>query len=327
MKRRAWLTATCSAIASATTAPSLLQSIAAPLPTPSPLPTPLSSSASQNEVGWIDAHVHVWPKLSTTYPLASDYKPTDVVPNSFTPEELFQLCRLAFVQRVVLIQMNFFGFDNRYMLDSIARYPKFLSGVAIVDHEAKDLRDTMVRLRSEGIRGYRLYANAKNVAGWKNTPGIKELFRVCAETNQAACLLSDPEALPEIESFVEQYPDTTVVIDHFSRIGMRGKVEAKDLDALKRLARFKKTFVKTSAFYALGEKKAPYKDLLPMIKSLRDSFGAERLMWASDCPYQVQEPHKYEDSLALIRDFADFLSDTEKKRLLSGTAEHVFFQA
>jgi predicted TIM-barrel fold metal-dependent hydrolase len=327
MKRRTWLTTACSAIATTTTAPALVRVLGAPRTASQPSPEPSTPTTPTNEVGWIDAHVHVWPKLSTTYPLASDYKPTDVVPNSFTPEELFQHCRLAFVQRVVLIQMSFFGFDNRYMLDSIARYPKFLSGVAIVDHQAKDLRDTMVRLRAEGVRGYRLYANAKNVSEWKNSNGVKDLFNICAETNQAACLLSDPEALPEIETFIAQYPDTTVVIDHFSRIGMRGKVEAKDLEALNRLARFKKTFVKTSAFYALGLKKAPYNDLLPLIKSLRDSFGADRLMWASDCPYQVQEPHKYEDSLAVIRDLADFLSDNEKKRILSGTAEQVFFQA
>ena len=25
-----------------------------------------------------------------------------------------------------------------------------------------------------------------------------------------------------------------------------------------------------------------------MIRRLRDAFGAERLMWATDCPYQVQ---------------------------------------
>ena len=33
-----------------------------------------------------------------------------------------------------------------------------------------------------------------------------------------------------------------------------------------------------------------------MIRTLRDAFGANRLMWATDCPYQVQDGHTYADS-------------------------------
>ena len=278
-----------------------------------------------SEVGFVDAHVHVWPKVSDDYPLASEYKPNDVVPNSFTPSELFNTCRPSFVQRVVLIQMSFFGFDNRYMLDSIAQYPKYLAGVAIVDHQAKDVAEVMTNLRAKGVRGYRLYANAANVAGWGSTPGIHTMFSAAAQTNQSICLLSDPEALPGIDAMMAKYPDTTVVIDHFSRIGMKGDVSKSDLENLCRLARFRNVYVKTSAFYALGSKKSPYKDLLPMIRTLRDAFGAKRLMWGSDCPYQVQAPHTYGDSIALIRDHADFLSDEEKRSILAGTAESLFF--
>ncbi|MCB1091334.1 MAG: amidohydrolase family protein, partial [Verrucomicrobiae bacterium] len=88
---------------------------------------------------------------------------------------------------------------------------------------------------------------------------------------------------------------------------------------------FPTVHVKTSAFYALGKKKAPYEDLGPMIRRLRDAFGAERLMWASDCPYQVQQGHTYADSIALIRDRLDFLSAEDKAWMLGKTAEKVFF--
>ena len=62
-----------------------------------------------------------------------------------------------------------------------------------------------------------------------------------------------------------------------------------------------------------------------MIRQLRDAYGAERLMWATDCPYQVQEGHTYGDSVALIRDRLDFLSEDEKASILRKTAEKVFF--
>ena len=62
-----------------------------------------------------------------------------------------------------------------------------------------------------------------------------------------------------------------------------------------------------------------------MIRRLRDAYGAERLMWASDCPFQVDPGHTYRESLELISERADFLSDEEREQLLCGTAERVYF--
>ena len=37
---------------------------------------------------------------------------------------------------MVLIQMSFYGYDNRYMLDAIKMYPGQFSGVAVIDQNA-----------------------------------------------------------------------------------------------------------------------------------------------------------------------------------------------
>jgi predicted TIM-barrel fold metal-dependent hydrolase len=121
------------------------------------------------------------------------------------------------------------------------------------------------------------------------------------------------------------FPKTRVVIDHFARIGMKGPVRQHDLDNLSCLASLPQIHVKTSAFYALGKKKAPYTDMAPLVRGLRDRFGASRLMWASDCPFQVQDGHTYSDSIALIRDRLAFLSAEDKEWMLRKTAEKVFF--
>jgi predicted TIM-barrel fold metal-dependent hydrolase len=107
---------------------------------------------------------------------------------------------------------------------------------------------------------------------------------------------------------------------------MKGQIDQGDLEKLCKLGRFENVFVKTSAFYALGQKKAPYKDLLPMIKQLRDAYSADRLMWGSDCPYQVQDDHTYPSSFSLIAKHADFLSENERIAILGKTADRVFFQ-
>ena len=62
-----------------------------------------------------------------------------------------------------------------------------------------------------------------------------------------------------------------------------------------------------------------------MIKRLFEAYGPDRLMWASDCPYQLTEPHTYAASIALIRDHIDFVSPEERQKMLRSTAESTFF--
>jgi predicted TIM-barrel fold metal-dependent hydrolase len=276
--------------------------------------------------GFIDAHVHVWTPDVKRYPLAADYTVADMQPPSFTPAELFAQAAPAGVARIVLIQMSFYGFDNRYMLDAIRQFPGRFAGVAVIDESADDVPATMKKLAAQGVRGFRIYPNKQPVADWIGSQGMQTMWKQGGEQGLAMCALINPDALPAIHQMCEKYPDTPVVIDHFARIGMDGQVRKADLDQLCGLAKFPKTNVKVSAYYAMGKKKAPYEDLGPMIQKLLEAYGPERLMWATDCPYQVQEGHTYAASIELIRDRLDFLSDSDRKWLLRGTAERLFFQ-
>ena len=87
---------------------------------------------------FIDAHSHIWTPDVAHYPLAAGYTVADMQPRSFTAEELLATCRPAGVGRVNLIQMSYYEFDNRYMLDMIKLYPERFVGTAIVDPMAAD---------------------------------------------------------------------------------------------------------------------------------------------------------------------------------------------
>jgi predicted TIM-barrel fold metal-dependent hydrolase len=273
----------------------------------------------------IDAHVHVWTPDTERYPLSAGYRRDEMKPPSFTPEELFEHARPCGVGRVVLIQMSFYGFDNSYMLDTIRRFPGVYSGVAVIDDSSPDLANQMRELAKQGVRGFRINPRNLPVDRWLGSDGMQAMWRCGADDGLAMCHLVNPDALAAIDVQCKEFPDTLVVIDHFARIGVDGTIRSHDVDALCRLARHRKTYVKLSAFYALGDKKSPYLDLLPMIRRLLDAFGPERLMWATDCPYQVQEGHNYADSIALIRDRLDGLSPGDRDWLLRRTAEKVFF--
>ena len=285
---------------------------------------PEASADDSPKAGYIDAHVHVWTPDTDGYPLAAGYSKEKMRPPSFTPEELFAHCRPCGVERIVLIQMSFYGFDNTYMLEAIEKHEGVFSGVALVDRDTEPAK-TMLQLFKQGVRGVRVPMDGLPPEKWLQGEGMADMWKCGAEQGMAICPLIDPEYIPAVDRMCKKYPATPVVIDHFARIGADGEIREADVKALCGLAGHENVHVKVSAYYALGKKKAPYLDLGPMIGRLLEAYGPSRLMWASDCPFQVAGGHIYKDSIDLIRRHLDFLTPADRQWLLGKTAEGVFF--
>jgi predicted TIM-barrel fold metal-dependent hydrolase len=277
---------------------------------------------------YIDAHSHIWTPDVAHYPLAAGFQVADMQPRSFTAEELLATCRPAGVGRVNLIQMSYYEFDNRYMLDMIKLYPERFVGTAIVDPLAADPGRAMRDLAKRGVHAFRIQPQygKRPTAQWLEPPGYEAMFATAARTGQALSCLIDPEGFPEVGRMCGRFPDTRVLIDHLGRIGggPDGAIRDADVEALCALARHANVYVKVGAFYALGKKTPPYLDLGPLIARVVRAFGARRCLWESDCPFQVVK-HRYTDSLALIRDRLDFLSRDDRDWLLFRTAERILF--
>lgn len=290
---------------------------------------PLFAEAAESETavkdGFIDAHVHVWPADREKYPIAASFAGKPIVPEVFDPAILQAHQKGTGVTRTVLVQMSFYENDNSYMLGVIQADPARYRGIGIVDHSTAGVGERMRELGGKGVRGFRLYAFPDRITSWADSAGMQEMWKVGGEEGLAMCCLADPAALPAIGKMCQKYPETPVVIDHLARLGTTGTIVPAELGELLALAAFKNVYVKVSAFYALGLKKPPYTDLAPMIRQVRDAFGSDRLMWGSDCPYQVEGEHTYAASVALVQEKLDFLSASEKIDILKGTAEKVFF--
>ena len=288
-----------------------------------------STAQAADETPWIDAHSHIWPPETDKFPLAAGKTKKDLDPPSFTDDELMAIARPEGVGRVVLIQHSGYHlFDNSYLIDAVRRHPKLFRIVGMIDDHQPDAGASMRKLLPQGVAGFRItpfihkgaYADL-----WLKTDGMTEMWKTGAETKQAMCCLINAEQLPGIDAMCERFPDTPVVIDHFARIGVDGQMRDDEIKLLTRLARHKQTSVKLSAYYALGQKKPPHLELIPMIKRLYEAFGPQRLMWASDAPYQIQGVNTYKASISLVRDKLDFITADDREWLLRKTAERVFF--
>lgn len=280
--------------------------------------------------GDIDAHSHVWSDDLARYPLGSWATKADMQPPTFTAEQLLAIMKPNGVDRAVLIQhAPLHGYDNSYILDCARKYPGVFSVVAMINERAPHLRERLADLRDQGARGIRIgptiHADRtlnEDPPNWLKAQGMQLLWKHSAELDVAICPLVSPEFLPSLDPMCAQHPETTLVLDHFGRIEMNNHDHARWLTAL---AKYPRVHVKASAFRNFGDKQAPYEDLIPLIRMVLDAFGPDRVMWGTDCPYQLNDGNNYADSINLIRNGIEGLSDTERRLILRDTAVRVFF--
>ena len=289
----------------------------------------------------VDAHIHVWSPDFDTYPLAPGFTPDDLWLPSFTPDDHFAYSQTVGKFRLNLVQMTWYGLDHRYILDLIASDPDTYAGTGIVpgvaDVSLADPGKTMVALAAGGLRAFRVRGGKTGrptafgrVSRWLDYPGYESMFKAGAEHELALSFLMGLEDLPDLIRMCRRFPETPIILDHLCGVRIRdGAWPEYEIRALCRMARYPRVMVKLGPFQALGDGKAPYLDLLPLVERVVDAFGPERVMWESDSggPVQMKNPKDdFAASIALIRDHADFLSPGDKEQILVKTAEDFFFK-
>ena len=180
--------------------------------------------------------------------------------------------------------------------------------------------DHLSKLTAEGFRGVRL-SPAGNAGGdWFRGPLMPPLWKRCQELKVPMTVLAPISRMPEVALLLEKLPDLTVVIDHMADCPIDQPQELEKLIALKR---YPKVFVKISHTWSISKQPYPWLDAQEYVKRLHQTFGPERLMWATDWP--IVEGHStYERALSVVRDDMKFLNAEDKSWMLNKTIERVW---
>ena len=95
------------------------------------------------------------------------------------------------------------------------------------------------------------------------------------------------------------------------------------LPAVLELAAFPHVYVMASGLYGWSRDPYPYLDLTGVVQALYESFGAQRLFWASDFPWILGQPG-YSALLDVLDVHLPQLTASERADLLGGTAARIF---
>lgn len=266
----------------------------------------------------VDSHVHVW-KRDPKFPYAPGARDPG---EDRTPEMLLENMRANGIEKTVIIQVLYYMFDNSYARFVVNRYPQHFVAVCRVDPRSPAAPDDLSKLiKEDKFQGVRISPNGTPPGEWFSDESLMvPLWKRCQQLKTPMTVLMPIEKAPVAQKWIEKFPDLTVVIDHMADC----PIDRPDLQLkLTALKRYPKVFVKISHTWSLSKEGFPFRDTFPLVQSLYEAFGPQRLMWGTDWP--VSKRHaSYAQTLAVVRDAMTFLTREDKRWILSKTIERVW---
>jgi predicted TIM-barrel fold metal-dependent hydrolase len=232
-------------------------------------------------------------------------------------DDYLAMLRATGFERGVLVQTGLYGNDNRFLVDAIRSHPGRLRGVALIGEDITDraLRD----LAEAGVRGFRVNRTAKTGLAFDVARRLAERTR---ELGWHVQFLLDVEDHPDLDTLLGGFA-TEVVVDHMGRPDPRKGVNAPGFQALIRLLRSGRGWVKLSAPYRTSLREPPYDDMTPFAQALV-AAAPERLVWGSDWPHVLLESTMPNDG-DLVDQIAVWIPDeVTRRRILVDNAEALY---
>jgi predicted TIM-barrel fold metal-dependent hydrolase len=258
----------------------------------------------------IDAHVHVF---TTDMPLIDN--PRHAPKYSFTHKQLIATLDENGVDRAVIAAASPWGDYNDYTLAALRAHPKRLRGTAIFNRPVE--RPVLEAMSHDGFVGMRL-----PFIGLPSLPDIttfdyRALFHRLADLGWHVHPHVEGDDLPKILPTLEAC-GVKIVVDHLGRPNPKSGVSSEGFKALLRSIDKGRTWVKLSGGYRLGpQAKEVARELLRVA-------GADRLVWASDCPFvghESQFPYR-----ATIDWLVDAIPDAiARAKIFGATARELYF--
>lgn len=202
-------------------------------------------------------------------------------PDCLLPDYRHMLATLG-VERAVLVQPSVYGVDNAALLEALQAGGAAFRGVAVVE-EAVDAA-TLERMHAAGIRGVR--CNIVDIADDKGKLPLALLERLAAKIRPLGWhveLLMHVDEFPQMDSAFADFP-ADIVLGHLGYLPTRKSTADAGFQALLRLMRAGKAWVKLTGPYRISSAPAPYHDTIPFAHALLDA-APERVLWGTDWPH------------------------------------------
>lgn len=269
----------------------------------------------------IDAHPHIYSDDLAKYPAIDDpWNPGEPA----TAEDLKAKMDDSGVSKAVFIQTStFYGWDNRYVMDSTRQYSDWATGVVTLSPDDPQHLDVLENaVNNYSVRGLRGTSDENGEMG----PNVRRLWSKARDLGITVnCMVMDDlDRVYEIELMARQLDGLNIVIDHCFMLNTVRKTE-ETLVALERLANLPNVHAKLTSGTHGSARVYPHEDMHAPLKRVIEAFTPERCVWGSNFPNALwSKGTSYAQNLSLFTDELG-LSQSEQEAILGKTAEKLWF--
>lgn len=276
----------------------------------------------------IDVHPHIISDDIVKYPITpfgNKRSKWSEAQGSMTAEKLIESMKAAGVDKAVVVHSTTtYGYNCDYLADSVAKYPDILQGVGCVDFLADDAVEKLSYWTKERkLIGIRLFSGggaSDTEASWIIDPKTFPAWEWAQETKTPIVLQLRGPSLGVLRELMNKFPSLDLLLDHASSPNPEDGFPYADLAPALALADYSGLVLKvtTKNLRDAAKGKSTPQDFL---RALRDGFGADRLLWASNFP-SSSGPLSEHVRLALAA--CSEFSDAERDAFMGGNAKRIY---
>jgi predicted TIM-barrel fold metal-dependent hydrolase len=270
----------------------------------------------------IDIHAHIISSDAQKYPPSpfggnqSDWSRQ----RPLTFDQLIQEMDAAGVAKAAMVQVStFYGSNDSYLADSVARFPKRFTGVCSIDTLAPDNVAVLEGWMKRGMTGLRIFTGGNNTAMLVD-PKAFPIWEFASDKALPICVETSQAGLANTAFLLKRYPRVKVILDHCAHPLLDDGAPYAKAQAFMELAQYRNLYLKITPLVVQwsGQGKSTPADFFG---TLVRTFGADHMAWGSNIPSSAPPMTKL---VADTRAGLASLSPADRAMVLAGTAKRLY---
>ena len=270
----------------------------------------------------IDSHIHFWHYDAAEYDWIDDTMAA--LKRDYLPQDAQREMDTVGVTACVAVQARQTLEETRWLLDLAARHPFIMGVVGWIDLRAGDVvRQLSAFTGRPALVGIRHIVQAEP-DGFLALPAFRTGVAELERTGLVYEILVYARQLPDAVAFARALPRQRFVLDHLGKPDIRGGGFDRWRRHVDELAALPNVVCKLSGLVTEADWRAwTPGQLRPYLDAALESFGPSRLMIGTDWPVCTVAA-SYQTVVGLVLEAIAEYSETERLRILEGTARSVY---
>ena len=284
-------------------------------------------AAARPEGVLVESHVHLFdPKRFPYHPNAT-YKPP-----AQPLEDYVRFVREARIAHAVIVHPEPYQDDHRYLEYAFANEPLagFFKGTCLfdpVDPATPGRMRALVDRLPGRIVALRIHETHKPGTPPATSgairdrdlaaPAMARTWTAARELKLAIQFNAIPHYAPQIDALASRFREVPVILDHLAHAG---EGTAAEFDAVLRLARLPRVYIKLSGVNYSSRQPFPHRDVKPLVRRAFDAFGPRRMVWG----VLGMNRADFEKAVTLFDEMLDFANARDRALIRGGNALELY---